>query len=63
MLLLGFCFSFFNSANFPEVPLKIKDKSQIALSKVIKLQLFNEFLRNSNIKEVMIDLKLDSPKI
>ena len=37
-------------ANYPDVPLKVKI-SQIAVSKVIKLWPFSEFLRNSNIRE------------
>ena len=37
-------------ANYPEIALKVK-LSQIAVSKVIKLWPFNEFLRNSNIRE------------
>ena len=39
-------------ANYPEIALKVKI-SQIAVSKVIKLWPFNDFLGNSNTKEEM----------
>ena len=54
--LLFWFFFFFNPANFPEVPLKIKDKSRIWVSKIIKLGPYNSIC-----KEVQYQRGNDQP--